>query len=222
MKTDAQIKADVLEELKWVPHLDKCDIHVDVSDGIVSLSGIVDSYNNKIAAEHAANSIQGTKGVAVNLRVNLLRGEQKTDAELESIILDTFKWHSGIHEKKLRVEVRDGWVTLAGESEWEHERVAARRAVENLAGVCGITDLIEIVPHSYGMDVKENIAKAFHRNASIDASRIHIEQKDSIIILEGKVRSVDEKRSAVRAAWFSPGVKEVKDLLEVESDLIMA
>ncbi|HTL81347.1 MAG TPA: BON domain-containing protein [Bacteroidia bacterium] len=220
MKTDTQIQRDILDELEWEPTLAPGEIKVDVKEGIVFLSGSVDSFNKKIIAEQAANRVYGTKAVEVDITVDVDPKLKKTDTEITGIILDILRWHSAVKEDKVKVDVQDGWVTLTGEVEWEFQKRAVKRVIENLVGVRGITNNLEVVPQTNVADIKEKISKAFQRNATIDASKIIIETKGDKVILKGNVNSLHEKYAAAKAAWFAPGVRSVENKLQVENEVL--
>ena len=217
MKTDLQIQKDVMDELLYEPFLNASEIGVSVHNGIVTLTGTLDTYSKKIAAGKAANRVKGTKAVALDIHVKPDGAHNLDDSALAQTILNTLKWHSAVKEDKIRVKVEDGWVTLEGEVEWEYQRSNAEYAVENILGVRCITNLIRIFPQASEADIREKIIEAFQHSATIDAERIKIENVDGTVILTGKVRSIAEKKDAAAAAWFAPGVINVDNRLEVES-----
>ncbi len=216
MKTDAQIQQDVMEEMNWEPQLNATQIGVAVKDGIVTLSGTVDTYLKKRKAEKAAKRVKGVKAVAEDIEVKLSGFGKKNDTELAEAVLIALKWNSAVKEEKVKVKVENGWITLDGEAEWLFQRNAATRAVEHLNGVVGVTNLISIKPHLDAKVVKSKIESAFQRSASLDSDRINIETIGNRIILKGKVRSWAEKIDAENAAWKSPGVEIVENKLEID------
>ena len=224
MKTDAEIQKDVIEELRWVPMLNSAEIGVGVKNGIVTLTGIVDSYSKKTGAERAAKNVDGVNAVAENILVKVPNGGKKTDAEIAEAVLHALKWDSAIPEKKIKIKVEDGWITLNGEVEWEYQKALAKGAIANLVGVQGITNLITVAPKmvlSFSPDmVKSNIIKALHRRASRDADNIKIETIDNRIILSGMVHSWAEREDAINAAWSIPGVFKVENNIEIESEIL--
>lgn len=219
MKTDYQIQQDVLSEIKWEPLLHAAEIGVSVKDGVVTLSGILNSYSKKLIAEKAARRVAGVKAVAEDIAVRILPDSRKSDTELAAAVLNALKWHSIVQEDRIKIKVEDGWVTLDGEAEWGFQKEAAESAVENLRGVNGVINNIILIPKVEVNDVKKHISTAFHRSATIDASRVHIDLSGDKVILTGKVRSLAEKRDAERAAWLAPGVREVVSRLEVEKQI---
>jgi osmotically-inducible protein OsmY len=219
MKTDVEIQKDVMEELQWEPLLNATEIGVAVKNGVVTLSGSVDTYLKKREAEKAAQRVAGVKAVAEDIEVNISSAFRKTDAEIAGAVLSALKWHSSVQDEKIKVTVEDGWVTLEGEAEWEFQRSSARNAIENLMGVKGITNNIKIVSRAILKEIKQKITSAFHRSATIDADKINIDTAAGKVVLTGKVRSWAERRDAENAAWAAPGVTKVDNKLEIESEV---
>lgn len=221
MKTDSEIQKNVMEELKWEPFLKASEIGVAVKNGIVTLSGTVDTYGKKVSAEKAAKRVAGVKAVAEDIEVKLSSGGKRNDTEIAEAVLNALKWHSAVQEDKIKIKVEDGWVTLEGNVEWEFQRSAARTSVEHLMGVVGISNNIKIVPSLSATEVKRKISSAFQRSATVDSEKINIAVDGSKVILTGKVRSYVEKRDAEKAAWLAPGVNRVENKLEIVSDVFV-
>lgn len=216
MKSDYQIQKDVMEELKWQAFLKASEIGVAVKNGIVTLSGHVDSYSKKLAAENAAKKIAGVKAVAEDIEVGISPIYRRTDAEIAEAVLDALKWHTAVQEEKIKIKVEDGNVKLEGEVEWEYQRTMAKTAIENLAGVRFVINLITVKPKISPTDIQEKIIAAFHRSATVDSSKIRAEVEGSKVTLSGTVRSIAEKEDAENAAWFAPGVMSVVNKIEIE------
>jgi osmotically-inducible protein OsmY len=216
MKNDLQIQKDVMDELKWEPFLTSSDIGVSVKNGIVTLSGIVDSYAKKRAAERAARNVAGVKAVAEDIQVGISPAFKKTDAEIAEAVLNALRWHSAVQEEKIKIKVEDGFVRLEGEVEWEYQRNQAQSAIENLTGVKSVVNLVTVRPKLTTTDVRQKISSAFHRSATIDADRVHIDLNAGKVTLTGKVRSFTEKDDAERAVWSAAGVVSVDNKLEIE------
>lgn len=219
MKSDSEIQKDVMEELRWEPFLNASEIGVAVKNGVVTLSGTVNTYSKKLAAEEAAKRVMGVKAVAEDIEVRLAVLGKKTDADIAQAVINALKWHTSVQDEKIIVKVENGWVTLEGEAEWEFQRNSAKNAVTNLAGVVGISNNIKIVPTLKSSDIKNKITAAFQRSATIDAERITISSEGSKVILTGKVRSYVEKRDAENAAWLAPGVNKVENKLEIDTQV---
>ncbi len=217
MKTDAQIQKDVIEELNWEPLLNGTEIGVAVKNGVVSLFGNVDTFNKKASVENAVKRVDGVKALAENVVVKLTDAGKRTDSEISEAIINALKWNTSVPDDKIMIKVENGWVTLEGTVEWAFQSNAVRSAVENLAGVEGITNNIIIIPKIKTADVKRRIMAAFHRNASIDANNINIDVQGNKVILSGKVSSLSEKENAENAAWLAPGINTVENNIAIDS-----
>jgi VCBS repeat-containing protein len=216
MKSDVQIQQDVIEELKWEPFLNASDIGVSVKNGIVTLSGQVDAYSKKIAAEKSAKNVTGVKAIAEDIQIGVSPTHDKTDTEIAEAVLNALKWHTAVQEEKIKIKVEDGNVRLDGEVEWEYQRSNAKTAIENLSGVKSVINFITVKAKVIAADVTEKIMDAFHRSATIDAACIKPEITGNKVTLLGKVRSVSEKEDAESAAWNAPGVTTVENRLLVD------
>ena len=220
MKTDAQIQKDVMAQLNWEPFLETAEVGVAVKNGVVTLSGTVGSFAKKISAERAAKKVAGVKAVAEEIEVKFLNSDKKNDTEIAEAALNALKWHTALREDKIKIKVEKGWLTLEGEVEWEFQKNSALHMVENLKGVKGVINKITIEPKMKPNEVENKIREAFHRSATIDSERIHVETAGKKVTLTGKVRSWPEKRDAERAAWYAPGINEVDNRIEVESEVL--
>ncbi|MHA4844132.1 BON domain-containing protein [Flavitalea antarctica] len=217
MKTDIQIQKDVQDELNWEPFINASEIGVAVKNGIVTLSGQVDSYAKKLAAENAAKRVSGVKAVAEDIQIGVSPANRRNDTELAQAILNALQWHSAIQEEKIKIKVEDGNVRLEGEVEWEYQRVSAESTIQNLAGIKSILNLIKVKPKTTPTEVKQKIIAAFQRSAVVDAANIKVDVSGARVTLRGKVRSFAEKHDAERAAWAAPGVNTIESKLEVET-----
>jgi len=216
MRTDVEIKEDVLDELAWQPNIDETEIGVIVEDGVVTLSGVINSYSKKLAAEKAVKGVLGVKALAGDIEVKFGNAYKKTDKEIAKAVVDALEWSSSIPEKDISVKVEDGWVYLSGEVKWNYQKNAAKRAVEGLFGVKSVLNNISIRQEVKPFEVKDKIKKAFERSAEIDANNITVVTDGHKVTLRGKVHSIKEKEDAESAAYNAPGVFDVKNELKVQ------
>jgi osmotically-inducible protein OsmY len=215
MKSDLTLQKEVQEELRWQPFLNATEIGVAVKNGVVTLSGKVDSYAKKLAAEKAVKRIGGVKAVAEDIQVGTYAGQAKTDAEIAEAVLAALKWHSAVQEEKIRIKVEEGVVTLDGEVEWDYQRVNVKSAIENLVGVKLVLNLITVKPRVKSSDIAQGIKSALVRSANTDAGKIKVDVTGGKVKLSGTVRSIAEKEDAEAAAWAAPGVIYVDNQLLV-------
>ncbi len=217
MKTDSELHQDVLDELTWDSRLDGREIGVAAADGVVTLTGCVPSYADKITAERAVARVVGVKAVANDLQVKIPSAFMHSDTEIAHAIVNAFTWDIQVPRDTIKPSVADGWVTLDGEVEWAFQRDAAARAVRYLAGVRGVTNDIKVIPkHVSPADVTRSIRQALERRADRAANRITVDTTEGVVTLSGSVPSYGDRRAAEGAALSAPGVKEVRDELAVE------
>ena len=214
-RTDEQIQLDVLQEMKWDARVQPNEIGVAVKDGVVTLTGWVDSYVKKWAAERAAQRVRGVKAIANDIELRLPTAAERTDTDIAAAAARALTWDAFVPEDKVSVTVSNGWVTLKGEVDWEYQRRAAERAVRNLSGVRGVTNLITLRPRIKPSpdELKQRIQDALIRNAQIDAERISVDIAGDTVIVT--VRSWAEKQEAARVAWSAPGVRSVENNITV-------
>jgi osmotically-inducible protein OsmY len=216
MKTDAELQQDVMNELKWEPTLKAAEIGVAVKDGIVTLSGYVDSYVKKLVAEHAAARVFGVRAVAEEIQVRLPGSLKRSDEDIAGVVANVLEWNVLVPHDRVKVQVQDGLVTLSGEVDWGYQKFAAEEAVRNLMGIVWFNNQITVKPTVKPQDIKDKILSAFQRNALLDSRRIKIETRGGKVILSGSVRSWGERAEAQWVAWAAPGV------FEVENDILIS
>lgn len=216
MENDYLVQQNVQDELLWEPALNAVEIGVSVKNGIVTLSGTVDSLSKKLAAERAVKRVKNVKGVAMDVEVVYPSSNKRSDAAIAQAAVDALAWSNLVPSDQVHVEVEDGYITLEGEVQWQYQRDAAKDAVKDLQGVKGISNLVTVRPAASTFLIKDNIKKALQRMANIEADNIAILTEEKTITLKGKVRSWREKEEVEQVVWSTPGVSAVKDELEIE------
>jgi osmotically-inducible protein OsmY len=215
MKSDNEIERDVKAELEWDPDLDASDIAMSVKKGVVTLAGFVKSYTDKYEAEAAAKRVAGVVGVANDLEVRLPSVDERPDPDIARDAVAALKSQLPISSENIKLIVKNGWVTLEGEVEWQYQRQTAEKAVRRIKGVKGVSNTVVLKPRVEPIEVKRKIEGALQRSAEIDANRITVETNGGEVVLRGTVRSWIEREEAERAAWSAPGVTRVIDEIVV-------
>jgi osmotically-inducible protein OsmY len=215
MRTDNELKHDVLDELEWEPSVDAAQIGVIAKDGIVTLTGYVPNFSEKLHAERVVKTVKGVRAVANDIEVHLPGSSERTDADIAEASLNALKWHTSIGDSKVKVTVRNGWVTLEGVVNWQFERQEAKDAVSRLIGVKGVANNITLSVKPKPADIKDKIEEAFKRRAELDAGHVQIAVNGGVVTLNGFVDSWGELAEAERVAWSAPGVTSVENELGV-------
>jgi len=215
MKNDAQIQTDVQNQLKWEPQLNAAEIGVAVKNGIVTLSGIVDTYPKKMAAERVTKNVIGVKAVALDIQVGISPVNRKSDTEIAEGCVNALRWDSSVPDDKIKVKVENGTVSMEGTVEWGYQRLAAKNAIVKLTGVKGVNNMIVVKQKPSSIDIKQRIRESFITTAGHEADNIRLEVLGSKVTLRGSVKSHYEKEEAENTAWATPGVNEVENKIEV-------
>lgn len=208
---DLSLRNAILDELEFLPEIDAANIGVAVDNGVVTLSGHVSSYSQKISAERAVKSLKGVRAVAEEIQVRPEKGAGTADDTIANRALKIIDWSSDVPDGDIKIIVQDGWVTLEGEVDWQYQKETVERAVRKLSGVVGIHNELTLRPRVDAVNIQRSIEEALKRNAEVDAEGIHVKVQGDVVKLEGRVHLWRQRQIAERAAWSVPGVKEVID-----------
>jgi osmotically-inducible protein OsmY len=209
MKTDSQLRDDVITELRWRPNIDAAHIGVTAQDGVITLTGQVAHFTQRAAAVSAAESVFGVSAIANEIEVEIHGRHKRNDSDIAAAVANALMWSFEVPHDKITVIVKQGKITLNGSVEWQYQKNAAERSVENLMGVTGVSNAITIQPSVKWLDVKSKIEDAFKRNADIELHRITVRTNHDAVTLSGTVASVGKRTQALKAAWAAPGVRTV-------------
>ena len=218
MKSDSELKSDVLAELKWDPRIRSNEIGVTVRDGAVTLTGVVGTYSKKLAAERAVKRVKGVRAIAEEIEVKLPAQMRTSDEGIAGRIANILEWDNALHDSNIQAEVSKGHVTLTGEVDWLYQRQTAGRRAQELQGVTSVSNKVTIRPRKHPVapeDIEKNIMAALHRHANIEASKISVSVIDGKVALNGVVDALFELELVQDAVWATSGVKEVADHLTI-------
>ncbi len=215
MKTDAQLQNDVMAELKWDASINAAKIGVEVSNGIVTLSGHVDNFGDKWSAEKAAQKVSGVKALAVEIDVVLPGASNRNDTDIARTAKNVLEWTTDWPKNLVKVMVEDGWVTLTGELNYEFQKRVAMDAVRHLMGVKGVSNQIVIKQTLTPSSVKSDIEAALKRRALTDAQEIMVSVDGGKVTLTGVVHSWSERDMVSDSVWNTTGVTSVNDNISV-------
>jgi osmotically-inducible protein OsmY len=213
-KSDSELQLDVMEELKWEPGVDHERIGVSVTNGVVALSGTINSYAEKLLAEKTVRRVKGVRAVAEELQVQYAFEPKKSDDQIAKRVADILEWDPLV-PRGLEVTVEKGVVKLSGKVEWNYQRDLAAEDTAKITGVVRIDNRIQVAPPISTTDIINRIEQAFERNADLEAEKIHVQAQGAKVTLTGSVSSWNKRYLAESAAWSAPGVIQVEDRLMV-------
>ncbi len=213
--SDILLRQDILNELDFDPRVDASHIGVAVKDGVVTLTGYVNNYAERVAAGHAVQRVKGVHGIAQDIEVRYPDEKKTTDDQIAKRALDIIAWDTTIPDEHIQVVVQNGWVTLRGYADWAFQRNNAEAAVRRLGGVLGVTNLIEVRPKVSAPDVKRRIEEALKRNAQMESNNIIVGVTGNKVTLDGNIHAWHERSIAEQAAWAAAGVSQVEDNLKI-------
>lgn len=213
---DRQLRQDVIDELDFEPSIESADIGVAAENGVVTLTGHVPTYAQKLAAERAVWRVKGVKAIAQEIQVRIPGDKQQNDDEIAQRAVSILAWNAAVPRDAVHLKVQHGWVTLSGQVDWNYQREAAENAVRKLSGVAGVINDITLKPAVQAVDVKQRITDALKRHAEVEAAKVQVSIREGgTVALEGEVETWDERQAVVHAAWSAPGVRMVDDRLRI-------
>jgi osmotically-inducible protein OsmY len=215
MSQDSQLQKAVLEELSWEPSVNAAHIGVAAKDGVVTLTGRVESFAEKRAAEAATHRVKGVKAVAEEIEVQLSFGIKRSDGEIAAAAIERLAWDVSVPHDAVKAKVEKGWLTLMGEVDWYYQKNAAEQDVRRLFGVVGVTNQITIKPRVNTSNIMSDIILALHRSWLFDPNKIRVSAQGGKVWLTGTVHSPHDRQAAARIAWGTPGVTDVENDIDI-------
>ncbi|MEX0880382.1 MAG: BON domain-containing protein [Thermoanaerobaculia bacterium] len=216
VKSDRETQEDVLRELRWDSRIRQEEVGVEVDDGVVTLTGTVDSWAKKLASKEAAHRVVGVRDVADDVQVKLPGSLQRTDTEIAQDVRFALEWDAFVPDQTIRSTVSDGLVTLEGQVHTLRQKEDAAQAIRGVRGVKGVNNWLTVAPAKADPgQLRKSIEEALERRAEREAEKIHVTVDDGIVTLEGRVRTWPQKTAVLGAVSHAPGVREVRDHLSV-------
>lgn len=213
---DKQLRQNVIDELDFEPSIESADIGVAAENGIVTLTGHVPTYAQKLAAERAVWRVKGVKAIAQEIEVRIPGDKKQNDDEIAQRAVSILAWNAAVPRDAVHLKVQHGWVSLSGQVDWNYQREAAENAIRKLSGVAGVINDITLKPSVQAVDVKQRITDALKRHAEVEAAKVQVNIREGgTVALEGEVDNWDERQAVVHAAWSAPGVRMVDDHLRI-------
>ncbi|HET9643119.1 MAG TPA: BON domain-containing protein [Burkholderiaceae bacterium] len=216
MKTDLELKRAVEAELAWDPMVKSTGIGVAAKDGVVTVTGHIDTYSEKWAVEKALRRVAGVKAIALELDVRLSPDHRRSDTDIANAAESALQWNNLVPKDAIRLIVDKGWITLQGQVDWDYQRRAAEKSVRHLIGVQGISNEIMLRQRPTPVDISSRIREALARQAARAASHVDVQVADGVVTLRGKVHSWRERDAAQGAAWSAPGARIVINELVID------
>jgi len=211
---DKELRQLVIDELEYEPSIDAADIGVAAENGVVTLSGHVADYVQKMAAERAAWRVKGVKGIAQEIEVRFPGDKKWNDDEIAQRAVNILAWNTLVPKDCARVRVSDGWITLSGSMKWNYQRQTAENEVRKLNGVKGVTNSIALTSVVQARDLERRIHDALKRHAEVEADAVRVDvRSDGTVRIEGRVDNWSEMQAVEHAVWSAPGVQRIDDCL---------
>lgn len=211
MKTDRQIQQDVLSELAWDPSINAAHIGVQVDDSIVTLSGKINNLADKWRIEKAARRVHGVKGMAIDLKVEMVGESVRSDSDIAHTAKMVLDWNPALPKNSVEIMVEKGWITLTGQLEWNYQREIAQKVVSHLVGVTGVSNQLAIKASISNVEIKEKITNALLRQSVDEAKKVKVSVNQSEVVLSGMVSNWVSREMIKNAAWMAKGVSSVID-----------
>lgn len=215
MSQDSQLQQSVLAEFNWEPSVTAGHIGVTANAGVITLSGQVDSYVKKHAAEAAARRVKGVKAVAEEIEVRLPFDTNRSDEEIAAAAIERLSWNVSVPKDSVQVKVERGWVTLTGQVDWWYQKEAAEHDIRPLHGVVGVTNEATVKPRVNTANLSDDIRHALHRSWFFDPGTVHVQATGGKVVLSGTVHSFHERQVAAETAWGAPGATMVENDIAV-------